>query len=195
MDEAVLYVLSDFTTADENIWRRRDGELIEVEATASEMFCAGQIIACHVVRRTPVHEHNSNAELLEPAANLQAQRMLEVMIDQLPVGILFRDFNGTHTRANQAAASLIGIDRERLQNMTADQVVRSGRIMNSNGEQFREEDIPPISATSDNGLIPPFEAMVHSSYGEVRHVIVNTAPVTLPDENHKNSRSSKGAVH
>lgn len=185
-DEATLYTLADFKTTDENIWRRRNGELIEVESSASEMFCAGQKLACHVVRHA-IKREQVNLES-EPASNLQAQRMLEVMIDQLPVGILFRDFDGLHTRANQAAASLIGIEREKLQNMTADEVVRLGRIMKPNGEPFRDEDIPPISAMRADGLIPPFEAMVHSLYGEVRHVIVNTAPVTLRDEEHHDEK-------
>ena len=36
---------------------------------------------------------------------------------------------------------------QKLQNMSAQEVVRLGRIMNPIGETFREEDIPPISAT------------------------------------------------
>jgi diguanylate cyclase (GGDEF)-like protein len=190
---ASLLTLADFQTERENFWRRSDGAEIEVAVGATEMFCAGQKLSCLIARRTEMKSaaepqeisaapisiaHSANASCAGvDVVTFQTQRMLEVLIDQLPVGVLFRDFDGTNTRANQVAANLIGIEREQLQRMTAQEVIGTGRVLKANGEPFSEADVPPITGMRNGELIPPFEAMVKSVDGEVRHVMVKIAPV------------------
>jgi two-component system cell cycle sensor histidine kinase/response regulator CckA len=110
------------------------------------------------------------------------RRLLDALIDQLPVGVLFRDLDGLHTRANHAAASIIGIDQKSLGEMTAAEVVRLTHAAKPDGTPLTEDDIPPIVGAHQEHSVEPFDAVVTTMAGETRRVTISVAPVAFSGE-------------
>ncbi len=119
-------------------------------------------------------------ERKQAEAERDAERqLLDALVNQLPVGVMFRDVTGRHTRANQAAAMLTRIERDKLGEMNALEVIQAVRATRTDGSPLREEDIPPIIGQRGQLPVEPFEVLINPLEGATRRANISIAPVAL----------------
>ncbi len=110
------------------------------------------------------------------------RKLLDALINQLPVGVLFRDVTGRHTRANEAAALLADIEPDKLSEMSALEVVRAVRATRPDGSPLKEEDIPPITGQRRDRSTGPLEVLLNPVKGAARRATISISPVALEGE-------------
>ncbi len=114
-------------------------------------------------------------------ALVQSQANLRLLIDLIPQAIYARDANGKFVFANENYANLFGIDRDRLLNMTIDEIIPTENDL----EEFKTED-EEVLLSGESKIIP------ESSFTDYSGVVRKYYTVKVPFVTIKNEKAVLG---
>ena len=114
-------------------------------------------------------------------ALVQSQANLRLLIDLIPQAIYARDANGKFVFANENYANLFGIDRDRLLNMTIDEIIPTENDL----EEFKTED-EEVLLSGESKVIP------ESSFTDYSGVVRKYYTVKVPFVTIKNEKAVLG---
>lgn len=158
--------------------------IVQPDGSVRWVMMRGQVerdAAGAAIRMSGVIIDTTERKLLEAERDAE-RKLLDALINQLPVGVLFRDLHGRHTRTNRAAAMLAHIERDKLSEMSAIEVVRAVRATHPDGSPLKEEDIPPITGQRGGRPVEPLEVLLNPVEGAARRATISIAPVALDGE-------------
>jgi PAS domain S-box-containing protein len=157
--------------------RHRDGTWRHIEGTGVNLL-HDPAVGGVVVNSRDVTERKA----VEAERDLE-RRVLDALIDQLPVGVMFRDREGRYTQANRRIAAIIGVEREQLAGLSGDDMVRLTRMCAPDGEPLSSgAELPSTRALEQGEMVAPDERLIKTSAGEVRHVVTTATPIKIDDE-------------
>lgn len=120
-------------------------------------------------------------ELLKQEADerKQSQARLAGILEQLPVGVLFRDEHGRYTHANQRVCDILGLSKEDIIGKQAEELNALVNPTEPSGSSFREGKIPSSIALRTREPVAPVELLIAPQSGTTRRVTAAAAPVVL----------------
>lgn len=158
-------------------FRHKNGSWRHFESTATNLL-DNPAVAGVVVNSRDVTERERIA-----AERDVERRVLDALVDQLPVGVMLRDSQGRYTQVNQQAAMIFGIERERIIGMSTDDLLRVLQARTLEGVPLRSsDDLPSAVAIREGQSVGPFEYIVTAPDGGVRHVVATATPVKVGAE-------------
>jgi PAS domain S-box-containing protein len=155
-------------------FRNCAGGWLHFEATGNWIFGAGgsperAVIVSRDVTERKRAEDERDAE----------RKLLNSLINQLPVGILFRDARGHYVRANEMASQILEIGLDRLVGMKSEELVELVMPTDSVGTPVTDVNIPSSVSVRQRKAVQATEMLITTFAGSKRRVVVQAAPVAM----------------
>jgi two-component system, cell cycle sensor histidine kinase and response regulator CckA len=152
--------------------RRKDGSEFPAEISISKLEQKGEIVFTAMVRDI---SERKQAEVERDTE----RRLLESLLDQLPVGVLVTNVEGRYVKANQKVCEILGIDSNELTGMTAEEAVRRVEPRRPEGTKYANEELPTKVALQTQRPSGPTESIITTPGGKVRRLVSNATPVMI----------------
>lgn len=157
--------------------RHKDGTWRHIEGTGVNLL-HDPAVGGIVVNSRDVTERKA----VEAERGLE-RRVLDALIDQLPLGVMFRDREGRYTQANRRIAVILGVEREQLVGLLGDDMVQLTRMSALDGEPLDSgAELPSTRALERGESVESDERLIKTLAGEVRHVVTTATPIKIDDE-------------
>lgn len=133
----------------------------------------GAAVTNAVVERRLRHEYEMSLEVIQ-----KGHRTVEVLLERLPVGVLFRDQDGVYTRMNEEAVKILGVSKDALLGRGPAALLSMVKARDESGN-LSPDRVP--SSTAQEGDIEPREIHIsRSSDGQKR--VLKVASASLEHE-------------
>jgi two-component system, cell cycle sensor histidine kinase and response regulator CckA len=116
---------------------------------------------------------------LAEQALVQTEATLRSLLDQLPIGVTFRNKEGIASEVNQAALTMLGASPEHFLGASPEEFAGTFQVSHLSGEPLDADELPSMRVLREAREIGPLELLYTRPEHSVRRMWVSAAPVML----------------